>query len=106
MVEAIEATAVHDADRGRLALFAVNRLDRPLALEVTLRQLDGLAVDEHSVLADPDIRASNTAAEPDRVVPKRAGGATVDGDRLSVLLPPRSWNVVRLSGRALQGVGR
>ncbi len=96
LVEAIEATVVHDEETGRLALFAVNRLDRPLTFDATLRGLDGLAVDEHSVLADPDLRASNTAVAPLRIVPRAADAATVDGDRLSVVLPPRSWNVVRL----------
>ena len=102
VAEAIEAVAVHDADAGRLALFAVNRLDRSLAFEATLRELDDLAVDEHTVLADPDIRATNTAIRPDRVVPSPRSGARLDGDRLSVLLPPRSWNLVRLSGRGLE----
>jgi alpha-N-arabinofuranosidase len=97
-VEAIEATAVHDDDAGRITLFAVNRLDRPLTLEATVLGLENVAVEEHSVLADPDLRASNTSTVPLRVVPRRAGGTTVDGDRLSVLLAPRSWNVVRLSG--------
>jgi alpha-N-arabinofuranosidase len=103
LVEAIEATVVHDEDTGQLTLFAVNRLDRPLAFEATLRGLVDLALDEHTVLADSDLRASNTAAEPLRVVPRSADAATVDGDRLAVVLPPRSWNVVRLSGRALEG---
>jgi alpha-N-arabinofuranosidase len=96
VIEAIEATAVHDDEAGRLTLFAVNRLDRPLALEATMLGLDDLALEEHSVLASPDIRASNTAAEPQRVVPRRAHGETGWRDRLSLVLPPRSWNVVRL----------
>ncbi len=99
VVEAIEATVVHDHGAGRLTLFAVNRLDRPLTLEATLRGLDGLVVDEHTVVADSDLRASNTAVEPLRVVPRSADGAAVDGDRLAAVLPPRSWNVVRLGPR-------
>ena len=106
VVDAIEATAVHDADAGRLTIFAVNRLERPLAIEASLRDLDDLALDEHSVLADPDIRASNTAAHPDRIVPRPGVGATVAGNRLTVELPAYSWNVVRLSGHALQGTAR
>lgn len=96
-VSAIEATAVHDAGAGRLTVFAVNRLERPLTLEARLRELEGLAVLEHNVLADPDIHASNTAGRTERVVPARQAGTTLDGDRLSVELPPLSWNVVRLS---------
>jgi Alpha-L-arabinofuranosidase len=102
-VQAIEAVAVHDVGAGSVTVFAVNRLERPLALEASLRDLDNLAVVEHRILADPEIRASNTAAHPDRVVPRRGAGAVVDAGRLSVALPPRSWNVVRLSGRALHG---
>ena len=103
-VDAIEATAVHDAAAGRLTIFAVNRLARPLAFEASFRGLDGLAIDGHSVLADGDIRASNTAAQPDRVVPHPGTGAAVAGNRLTVDLPPYSWNVVRLSGLGLEGI--
>lgn len=102
-VEAIEAVAVHDAGAGSLTVFAVNRLERPLALEATVRELDRLVVTEHRVLADPDIHAANTAADPDRVVPRAAMGARFDGGRLSVELAPRSWNVVRLSGPPADG---
>lgn len=102
-VEAIEATAVHDASAGRLTVFAVNRLGRPLLLDARLHDLPGLAVEEHLVLADANLRATNTAARPDRVVPARRSGAAVTLDRLSVELPARSWNVIRLAGVAATG---
>jgi alpha-N-arabinofuranosidase len=100
-VPAIEATAVHDGGAGFLTVFAVNRLDRPLMFEATLRHLEGMTVREQTVLADPDVRASNTATHPDRVVPVRRDGATLDGESLTVELAARSWNVVRLT----EGVG-
>ncbi len=99
-VQAIEAVAVHDAAAGWLTVFAVNRLDRPLALEARLRDLGDLGVVDHWVLADPDVHASNTAAHPDRVQPRRAAGAAVEARRLTVSLPARSWNVIRVSPRA------
>ena len=102
-VQAIEAVAVHDADAGSVTVFAVNRLEQPLAFKAKLRDLDDLAVTEHRVLADPDMRASNTASHPDRVAPKPGAGVRLDAGRLSVELPPRSWNVVRLSGPVRQG---
>ncbi len=95
--DAIEATAVHDAATGRLVVFAVNRLEWPLRLELRLRGFDDLTVDDQRVLTDLDVRASNTAADPFRVVPATRSGAVLTGDRLSVDLAPRSWNVVRLS---------
>jgi len=99
-VQAIDAIAVHDSAAGSLTLFAVNRLDRPLRLEAKLLDLGRLAVDEHRVLTDPDIHAPNTAADPDRIAPRPGMNARIDAGRLSVELPPRSWNVLRLTETA------
>jgi hypothetical protein len=41
----------------------------------------------------PSLDATNTEEHPDRVAPVSRGA--VDGDR--VALPPRSWNIVRLT---------
>jgi alpha-L-arabinofuranosidase len=101
--DAIEATAVHDAVRGNLTLFAVNRSDRPLGVAIRLDGLHGLRVDEHTVLTDANVRASNTATDPYRVKPTHGHSAVVAGDVLTVELPAYSWNVVRLTGRALEG---
>ena len=95
-VEAIETTAVHDPASRSLTVFAVNRLDRSLALDATLLDLDVEAILEHRVLAGPDLRASNTADHPDDVAPRAGTGATLAAGHLRVELPPRSWNVVRL----------
>jgi alpha-N-arabinofuranosidase len=97
LVTAIEFVAVHDSGMGSLTAFAVNRADRPLAFEVVLRDMPGLAVDEHRVLADPDIHAANTADRPRRVTPSRVDGARLANGCLAVTLPARSWNVIRLS---------
>lgn len=98
-VDAIEFVAVHDLALEHLTIFAVNRAARPLALEAVLRDLDDLTIDEHVVLADADIRASNTAVHPDRVVPTPVAGAMVLDGRLAATLPARSWNVIRLTRR-------
>jgi alpha-L-arabinofuranosidase len=54
------------------------------------------------VLAHPDLGATNTAAEPDRVAVTAGTGAAVAGGVLRAELPPRSWNVLRLEGGALE----
>jgi alpha-N-arabinofuranosidase len=100
-VDAIEATAVLDEAGGALTVFAVNRTGEALPLEVVLRELDGVALAEHIVLSDDDLDASNTAEQPDRVVPAKGSGATVEGGSLRVQLPARSWNVLRLTGGTL-----
>jgi alpha-L-arabinofuranosidase len=94
-VPVLEATAVHDGEQS-LTLFAVNRGTEPLALRARLTGLGSPEVAEHLVLADDDPEAVNTAAEPDRVVPRAVAGARVEGGELRADLPARSWNVLRL----------
>ena len=91
----LEATAVRGADG--LTLFAVNRGPEPLALEAPVRDLPELSAAEHVVLADDDLAATNTAERPDRVTPRTVAGARLEDGVLRAVLPPRSWNVLRLS---------
>jgi alpha-N-arabinofuranosidase len=57
----------------------------------------GYRVVEHITLTHPDLKATNTAARPDNVVPRANGDAAVDGGRLTASLPAASWNVIRLA---------
>ncbi|MBX9395346.1 alpha-N-arabinofuranosidase [Streptomyces sp. TRM72054] len=93
----LHATAVR-ADDGSVTVFAVNR-DRtnPLPLEVALGALDVTRVVEHSALADADPDARNTLTDPDRVTPHSVDGTTVEDGRLTAVLEPLSWNVIRLA---------
>jgi alpha-N-arabinofuranosidase len=93
---AVEATAVHDPTGGAVTVFAVNRADREIGLDASLRGFDRLAVEGHSVLTDADLAARNNATDPNRLVPTSASGVAFDGERLALRLPARSWNVVRL----------
>ncbi|HEX8630573.1 MAG TPA: alpha-N-arabinofuranosidase [Catenuloplanes sp.] len=98
-VPTLDAVAVRAADGESLALFAVNRdRTRPMTLDVDLRGMPGLATAEHVAIADDDADAVNTAADPDRVVPRRLDEPKVDSGRLSAVLPPLSWNMIRLVG--------
>jgi alpha-L-arabinofuranosidase len=96
-IPGLEATAVVAFDGSSLTIFAVNRLDQSLTLDAVVHDRPASSAIEHRALSDPDPSASNSADRPDRVRPRRLPGATLDGDRLAVVLPPRSWNVVRLA---------
>ncbi|CAM5576064.1 Alpha-N-arabinofuranosidase OS=Streptomyces tendae OX=1932 GN=F3L20_25690 PE=3 SV=1 [Streptomyces tendae] len=79
-------------------MFAVNRSrTEPLPLEVALNGLGPASVVEHSVLADADPDARDALAEPDRVTPHAAEGTALEGGRLTAVLEPLSWNVIRLA---------
>jgi alpha-N-arabinofuranosidase len=93
----LEATATLDRGLDALTIFAINR-DRqdPLTLTGDLRGLSGYSVDQHLVLSDEDVSASNTLENPNRVLPRSEPGAKVAGDYLRTVLPPLSWNVIHL----------
>ncbi len=96
-VPTVDAVVTHDEQTGDLAVLAVNRDQRePVELVVDVRGFPGLHVDEATYVADDDHLAANTVADPDRVRPRRHTGAHVDQDHLRVVLPPVSWNAVRL----------
>ena len=48
-------------------------------------------------LHDGDLEAANTKDEPERIKPAPLEGVALEGDRLRAMLPPASWNVVRLA---------
>ncbi|UXY27362.1 arabinosylfuranosidase ArfA [Streptomyces sp. HUAS TT20] len=93
----LHATAVRAAD-GTVTVFAVNRgRTEPLPLEIALNGLGLTSVVEHSALADADPDARNTLADPERVAPHPAEGTTLQDGRLTAVLEPLSWNMIRLS---------
>lgn len=83
----IETAAVHNAERGEVVVFAVNRdLENALPLRV---ELENASLIEHIVVTSEHVTDINTADE-EKVFP--TPGKTENG--VSVL-PPKSWNVIR-----------
>ncbi|MEU8140908.1 alpha-N-arabinofuranosidase [Nonomuraea sp. NPDC048901] len=92
-VPLLHAVATHSGDE--TVIFAVNRsTDEPLSLEIDARSLGDVRVVEATTLSGPDVYARNTAEAPDAVAPRT--NPDVQHDPLRVLLPPVSWNVIRL----------
>ncbi|WP_214414633.1 arabinosylfuranosidase ArfA [Sphaerisporangium fuscum] len=93
-VPLLHAVATHSEETGEIAVFAVNRsLDQPLELTLGTRAFPGARVAEATTLCGPDVYARNTADDPGRVTP-RPNPDVQDG---RVVLPPVSWNVIRLT---------
>ncbi|MDP2781542.1 alpha-L-arabinofuranosidase C-terminal domain-containing protein, partial [Devosia sp.] len=62
-------------------------------------ELQGFAagsVIDHQVMTHPDLKAVNTAKDQQQVAPTKGDGATVANGRLSVTLPPYSYQMVRV----------
>jgi alpha-L-arabinofuranosidase len=91
-VPVVDAVATYDGET--VTVFAVNRaLDEPVGLSLDMRAFPDLRRGERITLADRDHAAANTAAEPDRVTPRRGPLRPGEGAEL----PPMSWNVLRLT---------
>jgi alpha-L-arabinofuranosidase len=94
----LHCVATQDRDSGIVTLFCVNRSpDQELLLRCSLGGFGHCSILEHLILADKDIKASNTMEAPERVLPRSiVGEAKLDGEDLTVLLPALSWNVLRV----------
>jgi alpha-N-arabinofuranosidase len=94
----LKLAAVHDEPAGLLTLFALNRnLGETLPLRLQAGGFAKLAIKQAIQLADPDLKAVNSKADPDRVRPTALTAVKVAGDRLEASLAPASWNAIQLS---------
>lgn len=93
----LKLAAVHEARAHTLTLFALNRnLAEPLPLRVSLNGFGVAALESALQLCDADLDAVNTRAQPDRIEPCPLAQVHTQGDALSAVLPPASWNVIRV----------
>jgi len=96
-VPLLDAVATRDPETEETVIFAINRsLTEELALDVDLRGLPGLRVLGATSLSNPDHTWAATADDDASVAPVANGTATVADGRLAAVLPPVSWNVIRL----------
>ena len=86
----VEAVTVLNEEAREVTVFAVNRsLDSDIPLDVEVGGLGKLEKISHSVLTCDDLKAVNTADEPDTVAPA-ALPLTEE-----TVVPKHSWNVIR-----------
>ncbi len=97
-VDQVLSVTTYDQESGSLTVFAVNRsLTAPADLHIEVAAQDrSVELTEHLCLADDDLSATNTAGDPERVVP-RPGTSALSERGLTVTLPPVSWHCVRLA---------
>ncbi|MBL8094840.1 MAG: alpha-N-arabinofuranosidase [Anaerolineales bacterium] len=96
-VPALDAVATQDPELGTLTVFAVNRGAKALALDSSGLDLSRYRVVEHLTLTHLDLKAVNTLAQPDTVVPRPNGDAALRDGALNAHLAGYSWNVIRLA---------
>jgi alpha-N-arabinofuranosidase len=103
-VPLVDAVAVLPDEGGgadSVVLLAVNRDESDdMVLDVDLRALPGVSHGQHLALWDADPAAVNSKAEPDRVRPRPRDDVKVVDGHVEIVLPPLSWNIVRLGPQA------
>jgi alpha-N-arabinofuranosidase len=96
-VPVLDVVALRDEESGDVTLFAVNRdQQQELTLDVDVRACRTQGTGEHIAVHDDDPDAVNTAEHPDRVSPRRLDDVKVNDGHATAVLPPLSWNMIRL----------
>ncbi|MBN2536292.1 MAG: alpha-N-arabinofuranosidase [Spirochaetales bacterium] len=93
----LEAVAVFKQEEKELTLFCVNRSpDEELVLKAKIKGFGECRFREHIVLSHQDPGAVNSRNTPARVVPGTIKTTRIENNSLESVLPPLSWNVIRL----------
>ncbi|MDR3496639.1 MAG: alpha-N-arabinofuranosidase [Ancalomicrobiaceae bacterium] len=96
-VPSLDVAAVHDDDAGYLTFFIVNRSGEAIATDIRLEGFgSGATIVEHRQMAHADLKAANSAADPEAVVPRPGTGAEIRDGKLLADIPAYTYHVVRL----------
>src|SRR5690554_1587855 len=97
----LDSIAVYNEEKEEVTIFAVNRnLEGSLELECQLRGFNEYRIVDQITMSHPDLKAINTADNPDNVAPKQGGNARFVDGVLSGSFDKASWNVIRLAKQA------
>jgi alpha-L-arabinofuranosidase len=93
----VDVAASLDAENKTATLFLFNRhLDKAQDVDLVWRDLRPTAIHSFVTLTGPDLKAGNTFADPNRVVPQTLENPK-PGERMSLQLPARSYSVLSLA---------
>jgi alpha-N-arabinofuranosidase len=93
----LDIAGTHDADKGTLTFFAINRhASETMETDLALEGFAARSV-EHTIIKHDDLEARNRRDSPDTVVPRAGSGAKLAGRGLSLALPPHSYSMIRVS---------
>lgn len=92
----VETIGILNEEEKELTVFAVNRsLEDSIDLSIDLRDFENAKLIEHLVLEHDDMKAANTAKQPNQVVPHANGITKLSKNEAIASLNKHSWNVIR-----------
>ena len=93
----LDVVVTHDAEKNTAAVFVMNRdLVKEQELELNFHDLTPTKVLAFETMTGPDLKAGNTFADPNRVVPQKLENPAV-GSKMTLKLPARSYSVLVLT---------
>jgi len=93
----LDVSAVLSADGTSVAFFIVNRHpDEAMAIDIDMAGFVPTEIVEHVIIAHPDLKATNTAVDQERIKPQKGSGVAIDGS-VHGSLPARSYHMIRVS---------
>jgi len=96
-VSRVLASAVHDTERNKIALFVLNRdTADSVELSINLRAFPEIKGCNAIEIAGYDLLATNTAQKPDAVQPAGHQEYSIQPGSVTAKLRPLSWNVLTL----------
>ena len=93
----LDVVVTHDAEKNTAAVFVMNRdLVKEQELEIAWHDLTPTKVLAFETITGNDLKAGNTFADPNRVVPQKLEKPAV-GSKMTLKLPARSYSVLSLA---------
>lgn len=92
----VETIGILNEEKSELTVFAVNRsLEDDINLEIDLSDFPTAKLLEHIVMEHDDMKAVNSAENPNNITPKSNGSTTIGSNAATAVLNKHSWNVIR-----------
>jgi alpha-N-arabinofuranosidase len=97
-VPLVDCAATRNEEDQAVNLFVINRSEKEsVSIEADLRAFSStLEIIEHVALASEDHQATNSFEFPDRVAPRLLKRPLLEKGCLKAILPPASWNMIRI----------
>lgn len=93
----LDCVVVNNDAKDEVIVFAVNKdLEEDMEVSLDLRQFADYKIAEHITMHNDDVKAVNTEANPNNVVPSNDGKSSIVDGILTATFMNKSWNVIRL----------
>lgn len=96
-VAVIDSVAVLNEKNNELTIFAINKSDEDVLLNIDIRDFREISIKEHIMLKHENINATNTAENPLNVYPMKCDSTNIDNKYVESIIKGYSWNVIRFS---------